>query len=217
MKRPCLKLALLACLVPASPCFALPPSSVEVLSFEDIPVLPEEGEGALPQHYRGFFWPLFGVANSSVGPAPFGGTGFEHGIVSGAQVAFTPGSYFPGITRIQRFTENFNYLGAYYTGGWNNGLQVALAGYRNGVQVYDDSFQVDAGAPLYRPANFLNIDELRLSSVGGVAADPQKDLGTHLVFDDFAYQLVPEPSGALLALGGIAAMKRLVGVRRATT
>ncbi|MBC7987944.1 MAG: hypothetical protein H7X93_14925 [Sphingomonadaceae bacterium] len=137
-----------------------------------------------PDIYRGMDWSDFAVNSLVFSP----GGGFTPGTTSGENSAF---NYYARDTEITDAT-NFNFRSAQLTGGWNNGLQVTISGYDDGVLEYSVTVTVNADAPTFFTFDFLDIDRLTFHSEGGVRADPDSaGQGTHFVIDDMAFDVAP--------------------------
>lgn len=137
-----------------------------------------------PDIYRGMDWSDFAVNSLVFSP----GGGFTTGTTSGQNSAF---NFYERDTEITDAT-NFNFRGASLTGGWNNGLQVTISGYDDGVLEYSVTVTVDADAPTFFTFDFFDIDRLTFHSEGGQRADPgSQGQGTHFVIDDMVFDVAP--------------------------
>lgn len=137
-----------------------------------------------PDTYRGMDWTNFAVNSLVFSP----GGGFTTGTISGENSAF---NFYERDTEITDTTD-FNFRGASLTGGWNDGLEVTISGYDDGVLEYSVTVTVDADAPTFFTFDFLDIDRLTFHSEGGVRADPNSQgQGTHFVIDDMVFDVAP--------------------------
>jgi hypothetical protein len=165
-----------------------------VITFEDLP-----GDlSAIPNGYNGFNWTNMYVLDGS--QPVLANSGYDHGSVSGVNVAYN-GFGDPGHA-ITISGDPFNFIGAYFTGAWNNGLSITVNGYNNGALQNTSTFTVSTLAPSYQALNYANIDELKFSSTGGVDGG-FVGFGTHFAMDDFTFSPVPEPSTLVLCLSGL--------------
>lgn len=147
--------------------------------------------------YGGFTWSNdFYILNASNRT-----DGYNNGTVSPDYVAFNA---FANDISVKS-SSLFDFNGAYFTGAWNDGLNITVEGFASGASLFSQTFMVDTSAPTYFSANYLNIDELRFSSFGGVDNPSYSGRGAHFALDNFTYNeavSVPEPTSlALLGLG----------------
>ncbi len=119
--------------------------------------------------YHGFTFTNFSVYTSTPGFP-----GYNNGIVSGPNAAYTSGDAF-GTPIISTITASspFLFSSVELGAGWYDGLTVNLIGLSNGTQVYDQSVVVGTeGAQLYT-FNFDEINELEIySTVSSSTTDP---------------------------------------------
>lgn len=144
----------------------------------------------------GFSWNNFGVLYTA-GRAP---SGYVNGTVSRNYVAFNNNGAQASLSSFSSFVFN----GAYFTGAWNNGLNITVNGFLGGVQTLSETFQVNTRAPLWKAFGWT-VDQLTFSSAGGASAGFGGG-GTHFAMDNFTYNEVlspvPEPETyAMLAVG----------------
>ena len=115
----------------------------------------------IPSGYAGFDWSEFGYLDGddySNNPS-----GYQNGIVSPDDVAYNCAENPASITSAGPFTFN----SAYFTGGWNNGLNIQVTGYLNGKLVDSKSFTVNASGPTLETFNWTDINVLDFASSGG--------------------------------------------------
>ena len=131
-------------------------------------------------------------------------SGYQTGTVSGDYAALN------GFASDVSISDGFfNFVGAYFTAAWNNGLNIRIQGLSGGSVLYDQTIVVDTTAPFWFDANFTGIDSLTFSSSGGTSAGFSGS-GTHFVMDNFTYTQVPTPATLfLMALGGLFMLRRI--------
>jgi len=128
-------------------------------------------------------------------------SGYNNGLVSGDYVAFPSKFYESGTGRITGNLYTFN--GAYLTAAWRDGLNVQVDGYLNDSLIYSTTVVVDTTGPTWFDFDYIDIDELKFSSYGGVPNENYPyQTGYHFAMDNFTY--IPEPTTLLLfALGTV--------------
>lgn len=146
--------------------------------------------------YRGFDWNNFAVLNTTSEYNSFGTNGYTNGTVSAPNVAANdhdPAS--------MSSTTPFTFNSAYFTGAWNNGLNITVTGLLNGVTEDTTTFTVDSTAPTLEAFNWANINELDFSSSGGTSAG-YGGAGEYFAMDNMTLNgpvpSVPEPGSWLL-------------------
>jgi hypothetical protein len=126
--------------------------------------------------------------------------GYKNGTVSGNYVAL---NLFANPASLSSLSS-FLFTGAYFTGAWNNGLNITVNGFLGGVATMSKSFVVDSLAPTWQSFGW-NVDSLSFSSAGGVSQG-YGGSGAHFAMDNFTYNevlsSVPEPETyAMFAVG----------------
>jgi hypothetical protein len=187
------------------------PAGATTITFDNL-VVPDEPEGtfygSVPDGYEGLSWDNFYFINGANHPVT--PNGFMAGTVSPSNVAFKGSS-----DAIISASVPFTFTSGYFTGAWNDRLEVTFTGYLEGVMVRSPvTYFVDSTEPEFISLNWANIDELVISSAGGIVHGyPYGAQGTQVVMDNLIVSGVPLP--AALPLFG-AALAGLVGfgVRR---
>jgi hypothetical protein len=141
---------------------------------------------AIPNGYAGLSWNNLYALN---GTTYFGNpSGYFDGRVSGDFVAYngfgSPASF--GLE--PSFTVNSFYL----TAAWLNDLDVLIEGLLDGSQVFSTSIQIDTTIQSLVTLNWSGIDEVRLTTSGGVEGYDTD--GTHFAMDNLVInsEFVPE-------------------------
>lgn len=168
-----------------------------VLTFDDLPVI--DNNSTVPNGYGGFKWGSFGYLNSK-NPI-FYGSGYEAGLISGDYVAFNEYSYIATIS-----DDIFKFKGAYFTGAWNNYLNISIKGFLDGNILFEEIFQtgnIDNGAIYCSIQSSEWIDSVKFHSYGGTPHPGLNGRGEHFVMDDFSFNAVPEPATILLLGSGL--------------
>ena len=172
-----------------------------VLTFDDIS---DSEFGVIPDGYGGFSWENMWFLRSDRYP----NSGYNNGTVSGNYVAY---NYFTRMTTV--YNGVFNFTGAYFTGAWNNNLNIELKGLLGGAEVFSDTILVDVYGPTWFSAGYTGIDQLIISSYGGQNAGLGHS-GTQFAMDNFSYTYgiyspVPEPATIFLLGAGFLGMAGL--------
>jgi hypothetical protein len=179
-------------------------AQTQVLGFEDV----GSDYGCcltLPTGYGGFNW---GLGYNTMGKAAYPGTGYATG-TTGSRSIFL---YNFGNSAITSSTL-FDFVGADFAAAWNASQTVTLMGYRGGVMVGSTSATITNTAATFVTANFMGIDELRISGTGSQINIDQFTTG-EIGID--ATTTAPEPASialmgtGLLAIGGLAARRKRV-------
>ena len=173
-----------------------------VLTFDDITTATT---GTISNGYGGLNWDQIGCVN---GADYHLGSGYDNGTVSGDYVA---ANQWANVATVSDSFFDFN--GAYFTGAWNDGLNINIQGLSGGTVLYNETIQVDHNGPTWFSANYIGINQLVISSYGGTQA-VVSGFGEHFAMDNFTFNEtapVPEPSTILLMGAGLLG---LVGYNR---
>ncbi len=149
--------------------------------------------------------------------------GYANGVVSPPNVAYN--AYGDDVS-FRRNTP-FDLVSFYLTGAWNNGLEVTVTGFRQGVQVDSTTFTVNTSAPTLETLNW-DVNGVSFHSFGGTSAGYDGH-GYQFVLDNLTTMPLTQPSTEFLSLSGVPepstwammllgfAGLGLVGYRRART
>lgn len=164
-----------------------------VINFDDLSGDPTEQIAA---GYEGFNWDLIASIEGASVPV----SGFEAGVVSGANAAYNMYALDSVISLAG--DESFDFTGAFFTVAWYGiAHELSFEGWLDGVLIYtiDDAFAIASDAPTWIQLNWVGIDQLNIySNYAG---------WDHWVMDDFTATInsasVPESSGLILMLMGL--------------
>jgi hypothetical protein len=183
-------------------------ATVSVIGFDDLipAALPGSGGpgGKIPNTYAGFVWQNFYFSNAPLRQSIYGLSGYIYGTVSPENAALNGAAQPATLSQIGGAPFTFN--GAYFTGAWNDNLNIEALGYRSGSLVYDGTIVASATVPAFFTFNYQNIDSLTLRSFGGTPHPGFKGLGVHFVMDNFTYTVSESSALALLAIGCVACL-----------
>lgn len=166
----------------------------DVLTFDVF--FPIFQDGGIPNGYGGLNWgtmwhhnPVSLTENS----------GYRYGAVSGTGVAFNALGHIATVTTVSG--GPFDFVSAYLTGAWSDGLNITVDGLIGGAPAYSQTVVVSATSPTFFEFNYVGVTELRFTSFGGTQHDGFPGFGTQFVMDNMVIA-VPEPNS--FALIGIA-------------
>jgi len=167
-----------------------------MLNFDDITSQVTE-DVVIPDGYGGLNWDEFGVIHKDF----WDNDGFENGTVSGNYVAFNRHA-----AAASTYNESFDFVGAYLTAAWNNGLNIDVEGFLGPTLLYSTTVTVDTTGPTWFDFDYTGIDKVVFTSYGGTNAGLDGN-GTHFAMDNFTF--IPEPATiVLLGLGTVLLCKR---------
>lgn len=166
-------------------------SHASVLTFDDLGY----DEAYIADGYGGFNWTNGDIApvlsmDSHLQDQYDSQNGFKNSAVSGTGIVFN--GWGEPHSVIQWASQGtFNFIGAYWTSGWEN-QSIYFEGLSNGIVKYTSSFfQITTESTLWIQLDWNDIDQLRINNSG-----------SHWVMDNFTYSL-SEPGNVLMILMGL--------------
>jgi hypothetical protein len=180
------------------------PSAAGVITFDEFAV-PDGNTGALASPYQGFTWVNFSLLDPG---GVFAGSGYENGLVSSENVAFTSGfGYFSSATP-------FTFDSVYMSAAWRDGVRVRVIGLLGATELFSTSFLVDHTGPNLFTFNWGGINTVHIATSGGVEVPGLVGSGEYVAIDNIAINTVPEPTSLLLLGTGIVGVAARVRNRR---
>ncbi len=167
---------------------------VDVATFDDFN-LPGGSMMPLANGYDGLNWNNFDAVNGVLGVQnPVTGqlstnNGYYAGVVSRNNVVFNAW----GGEATFGLSSPFNFISAYFTAAWNDGLQVEVKGYLGSALLYDSVHEVSATVPTNIVLNYMGVTEVVFISSGGIPHPGYDEGGTQFVMDN---AVVVEGSGS---------------------
>ncbi len=178
-------------------------AGADVLTFDNLPATTYGSP--IPNGYGGLGWSNFYYLTTSI--YPYNPSGYLNGTVSGTNVAYN--AYGNAAQIISGPTFVFN--SAYFTGAWNDGLQVEVQGYLNGNKIASSIFTVNTSGPSFETFGWT-VDHLYFSASGGTFNSNfpyGNGGGPWFAMDNFNYTpAVPEPASMVLLGSGLLALGR---------
>ncbi len=181
--------------------FSVPSANASVITFDDhagtyhgVPI--EDG-------YKGFDWGNFNAldtVNYDRNPS-----GYQAGTVSLDNVAYNRFGHDATISS----SNLFNLNSAYFTGAWNDALNISVKGYLDGVEQYSKTFDVSSSIATLVTFNWANINSVLFSSSGGVDDPHYAGTGYHFAMDNLDISSVPVPAALPLFGLGLAGVSGL--------
>jgi hypothetical protein len=186
--------AMVALITPLLAAPAMAATHLQTINFDDINLGSQPYE-LIPSGYAGLNWGSnFYVLDSQ--QAPYLGTGYDNGTMSGSQVAFN-GSGLPA--SFSALSGTLNFFGAYLTSAWLATDTVEVMGLRAGATVFDQTVTITKDTAKLFQFNFSNVDTVKFVSQGN----------SQIAFDNVQISAVPEPETyALLGLGAVGLLLR---------
>ncbi|MBN2577842.1 MAG: hypothetical protein JXB10_02540 [Pirellulales bacterium] len=172
---------------------ATPAAQAFIINFDDL----TGHRTHVPNGYGGMTWSSdFWYMNGNNYPTyP---NGYEPGVVSQTNIAYRAFSDPVSFSSDSKFTFN----SAYFTGAWNDGLEITAKGYDGSTMMNEKTFLVDADHHTLVEFNWEGIDKVEFSSTGGIHHDAYPGHGTHFAMDDLSIneqqQVLPEPTSILI-------------------
>jgi hypothetical protein len=189
-----------------------PHAEAATIDFENTGGVVQPGFGTvseIPDGYGSFNWVNFDTLHSQTQWGSEPDSGYINGTVSGDYVAF---NHFADPASISR-AENFNFISAAFTAAWYDDLQLDIAGFRDGVQIYSTTLTLTTEFYSTLFLNWFDLDEITFASYGGTNTQFPAGHRRQFVMDDLQYSNVvatPIPAAlplfatAMLGLGVIA-------------
>jgi hypothetical protein len=176
-------------------CIWLLPGSAATLFFDDIPTpnVTVSGftTGPIPNGYANLQWQNFLAADTRYGPYPV--DGYKNGTVSPNNVAFNAAGNPASISG-----SSFSLISGYFTGAWNDGLQLRVQAFSGPLMTYDHTYLLNSTAPTLLSLNLLDVTTVTFTSSGGTEHGYGGG-GTQFAMDNIQIT-VPEPSTAGLVI-----------------
>jgi len=179
-------------------------------------VLTFEGQSTatpISNGYGGLNWTNF-YSHTGTDTANYAGTGYVNGLVSGVLDVFN-GNGAPATVSAST-AAGFSLADAYFTGAWNNDLQiVATATFEDGTHDAR-TFLVSTTGPVDEHFNWNGLASVTFASSGGTLQPGLHGSGVQFVMDNFnTTPAVPEASNAALLAAGIGLLAVAARRRRA--
>jgi hypothetical protein len=168
--------------------FYIQPAAALTIGFDD---LTDNGFGTpIANGYQGLNWVGWQVLNTPDFTTNVGPNGAAAGTVSPPNIAWDAYGALAKITSATPFTLVFADLTAF----WNDGLQVTVAGYLDGVQQDSVTDTVSSTAPILETFDFANIDEIDISATGGTQNPNYSGAGFDVAVDNLTITPMPVPA-----------------------
>jgi hypothetical protein len=172
------------------------PAGADLVVFDDL----GGDQVPIPAGYKGFTWSSsFYYINAT----PYPLSGYYAGMVSSPNVAYNGWWDDVAVSAASPFTFN----GAYFTGAWNDGLEIDISGWLGASKVHNTTVTVSSTTPTWVGLDWTNIDRLKFHSYGGTHNPDYSGTGLHFVMDNFTYNepisAVPVPGAAVLGVLGL--------------
>ncbi|MEN9868241.1 MAG: hypothetical protein RL748_3831 [Pseudomonadota bacterium] len=174
-------------------------ASADTITFDNL------ATGFIANGYAGFDWNNF--YNTSA-PA---NSGYVGGTVSAPNIAFNAYGNAASFSKATAFSLD----NAFFTGAWNDGLQIHVVG-TGGGNTFTKDFTVNAVSPTQVFFNWSGITSVSFSSSGGVPHPGYNGAGTHFALDNLTVNAapVPEPETYAMMLAGLVALSAVARRRK---
>lgn len=178
------------------------------ITFED---LTDPGSGTpISNEYQGLSWSNFYSMNAAI--YNIQPSGYGNGRISGTNVAYN-GFGDPAMVISAGANEGFSIQDGYFTGAWNDGLEITATAVFTDQTSKSLTFTVDSTGPTHQYFDWTDIQSLTFSSAGGVQAGYGGG-GTQFVVDNLTVNAVPELGSNQLMLLGMCFGYAIVAARR---
>ena len=148
-----------------------------VVTFED------EGTLGLSPIRDGFYGLNWGSFHAQKRPGDSQeDNGYYNGVVSGDYAAWSATN-----TEINKSGSLFTANSLFITAAWRDDLEIRLIGNRGGKAFFDKTFRINDDVPTFVLLDYIDIDELVLTSSGGIPNPNTLGDGTQFVIDDFTF------------------------------
>lgn len=175
-------------------------ASFAVIGFDDI------ADGEIADGYAGLNWEnMFVLTPGS--SSTYAGSGYENGMLSPRKVAYN--AYGDDACALKS-VDPFNMYSAYFTAAWQDGLTLVIEAYLANNSVDIIQVELDHDAPTFVEMNFVGVDKVRFSTIGGTEVPGLDGDGKHFAMDNLdLVGAVPEPFTMALAGLSLAAAARM--------
>jgi hypothetical protein len=185
----------------------------DVITFDDIDTGPFEGDFlvTISNGYHGLNWSNFGAV-FALSHSPV--SGYAAGLISPPNEAFNESGTPANFSSITPFTLT----SGYFTGAWNEGLNITIRGLNGTAIVNSTTVVVSSSAPTLVNFNWTGLTEVTFDSFGGTPNPNYISFGsgTQFALDNLTLNMaVPEPATfTMLSIGigltGLSMMRRRV-------
>lgn len=136
--------------------------------------------GSIPNGYAGLLWTNVGVSDTTFDR--YDGSGFENGVTSGKQVAYTSDRTIASFAAPEH--ASFTLESMNLSAAWDTTLKVRIEALNNGELQYAQTIKLTDAYSQHVEFGFQNIDEVRFVPLRGVDDPDLEGEGNIIVFDD---------------------------------